>query len=278
MPRHARHRAPCGALLALAALLGLAVSAGDALAAAEVYKPRHRTAAEMLPIAQAVLGSEGSAAVDAGTNSLVLVGPEPALARAVELLERQDVRLRNVLLRYGVRTAEELDAAGVAVRWSLDAGPARIGNVVRPVGDSGVDLRLRGEAASLRGQFDGSLQVLEGHTGRIETGTQVPYVVRGHHTSTTTFVNAASGFEVTPQVLGDGRVRLELRPFEAEPGPDGRIATAGAATTLVVSPGETVALGGIARSDDARSAGAGGGSDRRARSSERLLLISATAD
>ena len=39
----------------------------------ELYRPKHRLAEELLPLAQTALAGEGNAAVDAGTNSLLLV-------------------------------------------------------------------------------------------------------------------------------------------------------------------------------------------------------------
>src|SRR5262249_42676935 len=68
--------ARAGRLLWLALAL---VLARPAAADSVVYRPRSRLAEELLPLADAALAGEGRAVVDPGTNSLVLLGPRPAL-------------------------------------------------------------------------------------------------------------------------------------------------------------------------------------------------------
>ncbi len=260
-------------LVASIALLG----AAEARADADVYKSRYRTAEELLPIAEAALGGEGKVVVDAGTNSLVMLGPAPVLARARAILEQTDTKLHSVLIRYEERRAADLDEAGVAVRWSTDLGPVRIGNVVPRDGGSGAVVGAASAKSDVRGERSGTLRVLEGHSGRIETGTRIPYETGLGRSRSTAFVDATSGFEVRPRVLGDGRVRLALRPFGAQPAADGTIAYSGADTVLEVRPGETVAVGGVGGSIDMRRQGSRGAGTRRG-SDERVLLITVRTD
>jgi type II secretory pathway component HofQ len=254
----------------IASLLLLLLFATTAHAAAEVYRAKHRPAEELLPIAQTVLAGEGSAAVDPGTNSLVLVGEPALLARVIALLDGQDRALRNVVLWYSSRRAQDLDAEGLRVDWTIEAGDVRIGNVL---GREGVNARVGAVDAERRSELSGTLRVLEGRTGRIATGSVIPFRVgRGWHRDTV-LVEAESGIEVQPRILGDGRVQLELFPFEATPAPGGVIQGASAATTVVVEPGRTVALGGVER-DAAQSARAPlGGAARASGSDARVLLV-----
>ena len=259
------------AVLAALWLLGPAVAAG---AASRVYKAQHRTAEELLPLAQAAVGGEGHVVIDPNTNSLVILGSERAIAEALALLAQQDQRLRSVVIQYREESVAELDQAGVDVRWSAGSGPLRIGNVVSP--ESGVDLRAASSARDERGHRGGTLRVLEGQTGRIETGTRIPYPSGGWRNPTTTFVDAASGFEVRPRILGDGSVRLELRPYGAQPAGDGSIAVQGAETVVVVRPGETVVVGGIRQDVDMRMQGSRGAANRRGTDRQLLLVTVAT--
>jgi type II secretory pathway component HofQ len=105
----------------------------------------------------------------------------------------------------------------------------------------------------------------------------------------TQYENAESGFEASPRVLRDGRVELALRTFHgsistgdgigiegtdrhASLRPDGTIDRASAETRLVLTPGATVALGGIARQENAqRGALSAGGASGAAE--ESLLLV-----
>lgn len=266
--RGARRLALLGALL-----LGALGAAGMARAETQVYRPQHRLAAELLPFAETALGGRGRAVVDPGSNALVLLGPAEALADARALLAEMDRALRNVRLHYAEKTRAELDAAGLDVRWSVEQGPVRIGNARRR--ETGVEVRAEDRETRRREGLAGRVSVLEGQSARIETGRTIPVETGGFRHRRTQLLEASSGFEVTPRILGDGRIRLELRPYGARLLPDGRIATSGAETVLVLSPGETAVLGGLGRDEDVASSDTLSGAGRREVREERLLLIRA---
>lgn len=246
-------------LLRIAAAVGIAVALAAGAAAGDrtlaVYDPQHRPAAELLPLARVALGAEGEAMVDTGTNQLVLVGTRSALAETVELLRRQDRAPRVVVLRYESQRLDELEARGLRVDWSAGTGGVRVGNVQRPEGGDGVRARAFGVATERDGGLRGVLRVLEGRTGRIGGGTSVPVTRRSLLDADTTWVTAESGFEASPRILGDGRVLVELQPVESSVDARGRVRFSGAATTLTLRPGETVAIGAIDRSSTTRATG-----------------------
>jgi len=246
----------------------------------ELYRPKHRLAEELLPLAQTALAGQGNAAVDAGTNSLLLVGDGPALRRALELLAQQDRALRNVVLHYESRTANELDAAGIRVAWGTATGSFRIGNARVPEG--GAHLFVEPELSQLRGSgtFGGTLRVLEGQSGQIATGVDVPVTTlrssRFGVEERTSFASADSGFWVTPRVLGDGSVRLDFAPFDARIAGQMRaglvVEHSGAETTITAKPGDTVALAGLSTAVSVRGADAAG-AQRSSLSGERIMLL-----
>ncbi|MDX1648355.1 MAG: secretin N-terminal domain-containing protein [Myxococcota bacterium] len=260
--------APVALLLLLLGALG---TAEGAHAETEVYRPRHRLAAELQPLAQTALGADGHAVVDPGSNALVMVGTPESLAAARELLAEVDRALRNVEIHYARKTRSELEAEGVRVRWSAEAGPVRIGNAVRA--EPGAEVRIAGREASGRDELSGRLRVLEGQTGRIETGSVVAYETGGRWHRRTELLEASSGFQVTPRILADGRVRLALRPYDARPTAEGGLAVHGAETELVLEPGETAVLGGLARDAARRADRDLSGSARSAGREELLLLV-----
>jgi type II secretory pathway component HofQ len=266
----------------LLALTWIAAAESRAQSQAEVYRPQHRLASELLPLAETALGGEGSAVLDPGSNALVIVGPPAAVGRALALVQEMDRRLRSVVIRYEERSTQELDAVGAEVRWSLAEGPLRIGNTRLPDGagsaESGIEVRAQGTASDRTDTLIGTLTVLEGQTGRIDVGTKVPYETGTLRHRRVEFVDASSGFEVTPRVMGDGRVRLELRPYGARVQADGTIATSGATTVLVLAPRETAVLGGFDQGVDAAARLTGRGAAQKRERSNRLLLISAQPD
>lgn len=268
----------------LALALWLALPAGAQVV--HVYKVKHRTAEELLPLAETVLAGEGRVIADRRTNSLVLSGSREGVGSALALFAALDVRARSVVLRYESRGAGDLASQGARVTWSVDAGGVRIGNVAWPGEGTRVAVGLDDSAARQAGTLSGQLRVLDGQTGRIATGESRPITTRRVEPGrfgpvvqeSTQYVSADSGFEARPRVLHDGRVELALRPFDASLRPDGVIATSGAETVLVLEPGKTVAVGGILRDASAQrtSTLSGGGSSRGA--DESLLLITALVE
>jgi type II secretory pathway component GspD/PulD (secretin) len=267
---------------ALVWLLALSVSAQ----VTQVYQTKARDPEELAPLVETVLGADGRVVADRRTNLLVLSGTRQDIATALKLLERLDVKPRSVRIRYEARTARELAARGVEVRWSAGGGGVRVGNVRWPGGRDGVALLAGERAATETSTLAGELRILEGQSGRIATGTSMPVPLRrvtetprGRRVQEGTYyVTAESGFEARPRVLGDGRVELALRPFEASVRADGSVTGTGAETVVVLEPGRSTALGGILRQSSAQSrdalyaAGDSNGAD------ETLLLVTADVE
>jgi type II secretory pathway component GspD/PulD (secretin) len=274
------------AFLGCALVLGLAwLGAAPAAADSLVYRPQQRLASELLPIAQAALAGEGKAVADAGTNSLVLVGPRPALDRALELLAQQDRALRNVVVHYESRRLDEIEAEGLRVDWQVAAGDLRVGNVPLPRRDSAVAVRPEARSGREQGGVQGMLRVLEGQPGRIAAGLELPVTTRTLSRTgvreDTTPMQVASGFEVVPHVMGDGRLRLDIAPF------DDRVASrvvggvvverSGSQTTVTLSPGERVAVGSVARDSASQRGSLSGFASDRSRE-ERVMVVWAEVD
>jgi hypothetical protein len=258
---------------ALACALLVAALAAAAERKVHVYRPLSRPAAELAGPAQAALGDGGSAAVDPGTNALVLIGEPAAVDAALALLAQLDRPLATIVLHYESERLDELQARGVRVAWSVSAGSFRIGNVLGPPGEDLVAIRPREDARERRGRFAGMLRLQDGQAGRIETGSELPIVTYASpyetHVGT---VSASSGFQARPQLLGDGRVRVAFEPFEGELKRGGRIERSGAATEVTVRPGETVAIGGLEQSRESSSRGLGGAEREQTRQEQVLLL------
>ena len=235
-------------LLCLAATL----AAGSTI---EVYKAANRTAEELLPLAETAMAGEGSAALDSGTNSIVLMGPSPVVKQALALLRQQDQKRRTVVLRYQTKRVDELAAEQIRVQWSVGSEGIRVGNAIFPEDQSGVRAGGRVVQSHREDQLAGTLRLLDGEVGHIGTGRSVPVHSRGVFTSSTTFVAAERGFTARPQILAQDRVQVEIAPTDDSVDGRGRVEFTGATTTVIVKPGETVVLGGISRAGDAHRAG-----------------------
>jgi hypothetical protein len=255
--------------------LACVVAAGGALADVRVYKARHRVADELLPLAETALAGSGSAVVDHGTNSLVLMGPPGAIAEALGVLEAQDRALRTVVLHYASRERRELEREGVQVEWQAGGGSLRIGNVIDPAAGSHVTAQAGSADERRELALDGVVRILEGQSGRITTGAARPFAVHDASGTSTEWVSADSGFEASVRILGDGRVRVELEPQQARFEPDGEVAHAGGAFSLELAPGRTLAVGGLATASQEERREPLSGAEHRRKDAELLLLLRA---
>ena len=239
----------------------------------EVYKAANRTAAELLPLAETAMAGEGSAALDSGTNSVVLMGPPAAVERTLALLRQQDQRRQTVVMRYESKRVDELASERIRVDWSAGSGSVRVGNVIFPGNRTGA--RVSGGALRSHGEgtLAGILRVMDGEVGHIGAGRSVPVHSRGRFTSSTTFVTAERGFTARPRILAQDRVQVEIAPTDDSVDDRGRVEFTGATTTVIVKPGETVALGGISRSSDEHSAGSRVITASESAKDERVLLL-----
>jgi type II secretory pathway component GspD/PulD (secretin) len=262
--------------LAMGAALWFAAAAGAQTV--RVYKVQHRVAEELAPLVESAIHGEGRVVADTRSNALVLSGSPRAVSSALELLSALDVRAHMVRLRYQARSTGELASAGASVRWRVGAGGFRIGDVRWASGAAAI--AVEGGASASMATLTGELRILEGQSGRIATGSSLPVTSRRIQRSgrgvaveeSTAYATAESGFEASPRVLHDGSVELALRPFDASVRADGAIDRTSAETRLVLAPGATVALGGIARNESAQS-GALAGAGASGATSESLLLV-----
>jgi type II secretory pathway component GspD/PulD (secretin) len=273
--------------LALLLVAALAVLAAPALArdVTKVYRPQHRSAAELLPLVEAAMGGEGRAVVDAQTNALVLAGPSRAVADALVVLAQQDRRLRTVVLRYESKSTRELEAAGIRVAWSAGSGGVRVGNVLWPGSGSGAVVAPEGRSVTRTSGFAGTLRLVEGGSGRLLTGTSAPITTRSVHPGfggrgvvvheSTEIVNADTGFDASARILGDGRVEVALDPYEASLDTSGRVRRSEASTTVVLEPGKTFAVGGLDRTTSSHGIDLPTAAGAERTREERVLLLGA---
>ncbi len=255
----------------------LLLAAGPALAEVKLYRPSHRQAGELAPLADALLGPEGGAAVDPGTGTLLLEGEARAIEQALAVLRRLDVPLRSFQVESLARSESELSGAGLAVEGWIDMGGLRIG---RMSGDP-EGLRVRAGALASRGagRFQATLAVRDGSSADLWTGRDVPAAIRmlpGEDRervfATPQLRPIRSGFRVRPRGLADGSIELWIRAIVARDSLERPVEEAGAETRITVRPGEWLVLGQIEQSRSGTETGTRGLASHRGRR-ETVLLI-----
>ncbi|MDJ0847905.1 MAG: hypothetical protein QNK04_05890 [Myxococcota bacterium] len=261
--------------LALLVLL-CAVTISQADRAMKVYRAEHRAAAELMDGVEVALGEGGSAALDGGTNSIVLSGSSEALKRALAFLEQQDRARRGVMVEAELTTLSGLDAAGYRIEW--EAGTARLKIGSRRLDDPRREVNAGRRLRSRRDNEQRSaLRILEGDVGRIQFSLSVPVRSRGL-VGTTVFIGADAGLLARPVLLGDGRVQLGLEVFDGRVDLGGRREGFEADTTVVLEPGETVVVGALDRRGASRRSRVFATTKGRTARDEAVVLLRAEVE
>jgi type II secretory pathway component GspD/PulD (secretin) len=215
----------------------------------EVIPLYNRPASEIQPLLDPLLEKSDRIIAD-GANLLVRTTPE-RLVEIKELLQKLDKPLNNLLitvLQSSQATAEELNARIRIHRQAPGGSLSRNSDKV-----SGYVYQTQDRSENDNQQI---IRTLEGKPAYIKAGNNYPvenyqsynsgYGYSGY-SSSTQFVEATTGFAVTPRLSGQ-QVFLDISPWSDNLNAQGQIQTQGAETTLKVNLGEWVELGGIDQS------------------------------
>ncbi|WP_072226547.1 DNA uptake porin HofQ [Type-E symbiont of Plautia stali] len=227
---------------------------------------------------RSLLTSRGSVTVDSRTNSLLLRDTAAALRDASRWLRALDMPLEQVELSAHIITINEEHLRELGVNWqtapaqSVTAAlhhpqlaiPLAVNNPALRAGVtlgqvSGGLLNLELSALEQENQIEiiASPRLFTSHqqTASIKQGTEIPYEVKSGSSGATAieFKEAVLGMEVTPMVLGNGRIQLKLRLSQNMPGRSLNVGESNVLsidkqeieTQVTLRDGETLALGGI---------------------------------
>ncbi len=249
-------------------LLGLfaALAAQAADHPLEIIELRAALPEDLIPILAPLAGPDGSV-VGARGALFVRAAPERVsdIRRALERLDRP---ARGLVIQ--VRQALEVAGSGAAVgaavdesvTWGDQRARVRIGVPPETRHTGGSRVVASAGRVDREARLTQEVRVIEGHTARIQIGTERPIVHRetvrgplgGGVRETTEYVSADSGFLVTPRVQGE-RVVLEIAAGAARPTGGQGIATSSVATRVETRLGEWVPIGGSSETRDGRSTG-----------------------
>ena len=123
-----------------------------------------------------------------------------------------------------------------------------------------LDLELSALQSDGNGEIVATPKVLtaDKQKARIAAGTQIPYLEASSSGATSTrFINAELSLEVSPSITPDGRINMELLVNNDSIGeilPSGLVTidTNRVATNVLVNDGQTVVLGGIFKTENAK--------------------------
>lgn len=224
-----------------------------------------------------LLSPRGSVVVDKRTNTLLIRDTSASLTLLKGWLTEMDSPLQQVQLAAHIVTMSRENLQELGVRWGMgktpQAMPLRINdfNVNLPLPNSTVSagfnvariggrlLELELSSLEQENQIDiiASPRLMTSHqqTASIKQGSDIPYTVsRGEKgASSIEFKEAVLGMEVTPKILRNGKITLNLKISQNMPGMKIKRGDTEALlidkqeikTQITVSNGETIVLGGI---------------------------------
>lgn len=228
---------------------------------------------------QTLLTPRGSVTLDARANALLLRDTPSALSEAERWLQALDVPLEQVELAAHIVTISEETLRELGVNWNLPASADAVTDALRNprlaiplaasspgitagvtlarVGGRLLDLELSALEQENQVEIIASPRLFTSHQQKatIKQGSEIPYEVSAGNSGATTieFKEAVLGMEVTPDVLGNGRIHLKIRISQNVPGRaiqngDSSILSIDKQeieTQVTLKDGETLALGGI---------------------------------
>jgi len=218
----------------------------------EVIPLFNRPASEILPLLSPLLEDTDRVIAD-GSNLIVKSAPE-RLGELIMLIDKLDTPLNNLIItviQSRHNTAEELNAAA-RVNLNLSRNN-RLKSSARITGHYyQTDDQNSNESTQ-------TIKTLEGNTAHITVGKTYPIQNVQIYNSgygypsfstTTEFIDAATGFAVTPRVIEQNpslpkqQVILDVSPWSEKVNTRGQLETRNAQSTIKINLGEWVELGG----------------------------------
>jgi len=142
-------------------------------------------------------------------------------------------------------------AAGTVTNNSITGGTSGIG-ILKTFGTMALKVELEALESLGKNKIVSSPSVftLNNQEATITQGTQIAYQTTSDGTTTTEFKEAALSLTVTPSIIGDGNVLLDIKvnndsPIEVAGSDEPGIKTNEITTKLLVSDGDIVVIGGI---------------------------------
>ncbi len=191
-------------LRALLVALCLSISL-PSLAATEVMPLNYRTADDVLPVVQSVLGNEGRAS-NYG-NQLIVNAPPAKLQEVRDLLKQIDKQPKRLLISVDTTDSNHMNEQGYSVNGTISAGNAEV-QTGRGEVNGRDQVRIINRSTQSRSGGTQQVQTTEGYPALIQVGQSVPLTNTsvdsyGRPYNNTEYRNVTRGFYVTASLTGD---------------------------------------------------------------------------
>ncbi len=243
---------------------------------------RHTDVASIKPLLMGeragLLSTSGRVSANSRANMLIVQDTAESVRKISEWLDSYDVAIPQVEITAHIITISEESLRELGVEWGAQSdllptetaalSVLNIPLAVTPASfTAGMTLtRINGQLLSLelsaleqehQAEIIASPRLITSHgnMASIKQGTEIPYVVTQgkNETATVEFKEAVLGMQITPEVLGEGNIRLTVQLSQNVPGKALQkgsnvpisIDKQEISTRVTVRDGQTLALGGI---------------------------------
>lgn len=217
-----------------------------------------------------LLSKRGHVRVDARTNSICIQDTQEHVQAVQRVIKRLDIPVQQVLIEARLASVDHDYERGLGINFSVNAAtgkasgqnvsavPNRYSLAVANLADgSQLDVQLAALENEGRGELisSPSLFTANQQTASIESGEEIPYQeVSASGGTAIAFKKAVLSLKVTPQVMPDDKVLLQLQINQDRPSDHivlgvPAISTRQIVTNVLVKNGQTIVLGGIYESD-----------------------------
>ena len=241
--------------LMLALLLGTSLSLQ---AATEVIPVNYRTAEDVLPVAQSVLGNQGR--VTAYGNQLIVNAAPELISELRAVIEQLDLAPKRLLISVDTSESGIRNERGYRVDGTASIGDAEI--VVGEGEINGKDqVRVIRNNTNSSGSGVQQVQATEGYAALIQVGQSVPLTTTssgpfGQQYSNTQYRNVTKGFYVTATVNGDiVQVTISSNNDRVNRSRPDVIDVQSTDTRVSGRLGEWITLGGVNSQDQGQNSG-----------------------
>ncbi|MGR9072938.1 MAG: secretin N-terminal domain-containing protein [Gammaproteobacteria bacterium] len=211
----------------------------------EVIPLQNRIAEEVQPLIEPLLQHEDR--VIANGTSLIIRTTPSRLAEIRRFLQQLDTPVENLIITVVQDrdiTADEMNAsADIRLNVPLNH-PSNVSGNIRGRYYQIQDRDSRYNTQTIRTMEGTPAHIRVGKVHPVTTTTIHPYYGYPAVSSSTEFVEATTGFAVTPRLAGDRQVVIDVAPWSDRMNRYGAIETQGAQTSIRANLGEWVEIGG----------------------------------
>lgn len=219
-----------------------------AQAATEIIPLNYRTADDVLPVAQSVLGSDGR--VNAYGNQLIVNASPGKISELRQLITQLDTPPKRLLISVDTNDSSLQDDHGYSVDGSISAGGVDIQAGKGEINGRDQVRIIRRSTASRSGGVQ-QVQTTEGYPALIQVGQSVPLTstTRGPYGQVynqTQYRNVTQGFYVTASLTGDiVHLSISTHNDKLSQSQTGAIDIQSADTRVSGKLGEWITIGGV---------------------------------